>query len=109
MTKEAASATPSVPLHEVLEAEFAVLHGELPPDYPSSSDPNVRLIAIWGAVHELSEKARRALHFRRRDSQRDIWTGRFARPRALRFARQVPLSLHRLGRRVHRQLAERLD
>jgi hypothetical protein len=56
MAKEASSANPSVPLHEVLEAEFAVLHGELPPEYPSSSDPNVRLTAIWAAVHELSEK-----------------------------------------------------
>jgi predicted acylesterase/phospholipase RssA len=56
MTKETSSANPSVPLHEVLEAEFAMLHGELPPDYPSSSDPSVRLAAIWAAVHALSEK-----------------------------------------------------
>src|SRR5258708_2681370 len=56
MTKEASSANPSVPLHEVLEAEFAVLHGKLPPDYPSSSGPNVRLTAIWAAVHALPEK-----------------------------------------------------
>src|SRR4030095_10398692 len=47
---------PSVPLHEVLETEFALLHGKLPPDYSSSSDQNVRLTAIWAAVHELSEK-----------------------------------------------------
>ena len=56
MAKEASSANPSVPLHEVLETEFAVLHGKLPPDYPSSSDANVRLTAIWAAVHELPEK-----------------------------------------------------
>jgi hypothetical protein len=56
MAKEAPSANPSLPLHEVLEAEFAVLHGKLPPDYPSSSDPNIRLKAIWAAVHELPEK-----------------------------------------------------
>lgn len=56
MAKEASSANPSVPLHEVLETEFAILHGKLPPDYSSSSDPNVRLTAIWAAVHELSEK-----------------------------------------------------
>ena len=56
MAKQASSANPSVPLHEVLEAEFALLHGKLPPDYPSSSDQNVRLTAIWAAVHELPEK-----------------------------------------------------
>jgi hypothetical protein len=56
MAKEASSANPSVPLHEVLEGEFAALHGKLPADYPSSSDPNVRLTAIWAAVHELPEK-----------------------------------------------------
>src|SRR5512140_957266 len=92
MAKEASSANPSVPLHEVLEAEFAALHGKLPPDYSSSSDPNIRLTAIWAAVHALSEK-RAAL----------VWTGSVAGPRALRLARQVPLSLHRLGRRIHRQ------
>src|SRR5436309_1302982 len=56
MTKETASANPSVPLHEVLEAEFVLLHGKLPPDYPTSTEPNTRLKAIWAAVHELSEK-----------------------------------------------------
>jgi hypothetical protein len=34
---------PSVPMHELLEAEFAVLHGKLPPDYRNSSDASVRL------------------------------------------------------------------
>jgi Patatin-like phospholipase len=56
MGKEASSANPSVPLHEVLEAEFAVLHGKLPPDYPTSAVPSDRLKAIWAAVHELPEK-----------------------------------------------------
>ena len=56
MAKEAPSANPSVALHEVLEAEFAVLHKELPADYPSSTDPNIRLRAIWAAVHELPDK-----------------------------------------------------
>src|SRR5678816_1173156 len=56
MAKQASSANPSVPLHEVLEAEFAVLHGKLLPDYPNSSDPNIRLTAIWAAVHALSER-----------------------------------------------------
>ena len=56
MAKEASSANPSVPLHEVLEAEFAVLHGKLPPDCPSSIEPNTPLKAIWAAVHELPEK-----------------------------------------------------
>src|SRR6266403_2438117 len=56
MAQEGSSANPSVPLHEVLENEFAVVHGKLPPGYPSSSDPNVRLTAIWAAVHALPEK-----------------------------------------------------
>jgi hypothetical protein len=56
MTNEASSANPSVPLHEVLEAEFAVLHEKLPSDYPSSTEPNTRLKAIWTAVHKLPEK-----------------------------------------------------
>jgi hypothetical protein len=56
MATEASSANPSVPLHEVLEAEFALLHGKLPPDYPSSTEPSTRLKAIWAAVHELPEK-----------------------------------------------------
>src|SRR5882724_9438475 len=56
MTKEAASANPSIPLHEVLETEFALLHGKLPPDYPTSTEPNTRLKAIWAAVHALPEK-----------------------------------------------------
>src|SRR6188474_3409678 len=56
MAKEASSANPSIPLHEVLEAEFAALHGKLPPDYPSSTEPNTRLKAIWAAVHELPER-----------------------------------------------------
>src|SRR5215470_678377 len=56
MAKEALSANPSVPLHEVLEAEFAALHGKLPRDYPSLTEPNARLTAIWAAVHALPEK-----------------------------------------------------
>jgi hypothetical protein len=56
MAKEASSANPSVPLHEVVEAEFAVLHGKLPPDSPNSSEASVRLEAIWAAVHELPDK-----------------------------------------------------
>src|SRR2546430_8394069 len=56
MTKEGASANPSVPLHEVLEAEFVQSHGKLPPDYPTSTEPNTRLKAIWAAVHALPEK-----------------------------------------------------
>ena len=56
MAKDASSTNPSVPLHEVLEAEFAALHRNLPPEYPSSSDPDIRLTAIWAAVHALPEK-----------------------------------------------------
>ena len=56
MAKEASTVNPSLPLHEVLETEFAVLHGKLPPDYPGSSDPNIRLSAIWRAVHDLEDE-----------------------------------------------------
>src|SRR5262245_53148696 len=56
MSKEASSANPSVPLHRVLETEFVALHGKLPSDYPSLTEPNARLEAIWAAVHELPQK-----------------------------------------------------
>ena len=109
MAKQASSANPSVPLHEVLEAEFAVLHGKLPPDYPSSTEPNTRLKAIWAAVHELPEKRAALCISGGGIRSATFWTGSVAGPRSLRFARQVPLSLHRLRGRIHRQLAQRLD
>jgi len=56
MAKETSSANSSLPLHEVLEAEFVALHGALPADYPSSTEPNTRLKAIWAAIHGLKEK-----------------------------------------------------
>src|SRR6266404_2554296 len=56
MAKETSSGDSSLPLHEVLEAEFVALHGELPPDYPSSSEPEARLKGLWAAVHGLKEK-----------------------------------------------------
>ena len=62
MAKEISSANASVPLYEVLEAEFVALHGELPKDYPNSAQPDVRLKAIWTAIHGLPEK-RSALCF----------------------------------------------
>jgi len=37
MANEISLANASLPLHEVLEAEFVALHGELPADYPSST------------------------------------------------------------------------
>jgi hypothetical protein len=60
MAKETSSSDSSLPLHEVLEAEFIALHGELPPNYPSSSEPETRLQGLWTAVHGLKEK-RKAL------------------------------------------------
>ena len=36
--------------------EFLAVHGELPPDYPTSSEPSVRLKAIWAAIHGLGQK-----------------------------------------------------
>jgi len=56
MAKETSSADSSLPLHEVLEAEFAALHGELPSDYPSSTESKTRLKGLCGAIHGLKEK-----------------------------------------------------
>ena len=56
MAKDTSSSNSSLPLHEVLEAEFTALHGELPADYPSSTESNARLKAIWAAIHGLKEK-----------------------------------------------------
>jgi hypothetical protein len=56
MAKETSSSDSSLPLDEVLQAEFVALHGELPSDYPSSSEPETRLKALWAAVHALKEK-----------------------------------------------------
>src|SRR5438034_11545714 len=56
MAKETSPANPSLLLHEVLEAEFVSLHGELPADYSRSADSATRLKAIWSAIHDLPEK-----------------------------------------------------
>jgi len=56
MAKKTSSADPSLPLHEVLEAEFTALYGELPADYSKSTEPAARLKAIWSAIHGLKEK-----------------------------------------------------
>jgi len=56
MAKRTSSANPSLALHEVLEAEFVALHGELPADYSRSTEPAARLKAIWSAIHNLKEK-----------------------------------------------------
>jgi len=79
VAKETSSGNSSLPLHEVLEAEFVALHGELPRDYPPSTEPNARLKAILGGRSWAEGETRRALHFRRRHSQRNVWTRRFTR------------------------------
>src|SRR6266446_8713350 len=56
MAKETSSGNSSLPLHEVLEAEFVALHETLPADYPSSTAREIRLKAFWAAVHGLKEK-----------------------------------------------------
>ena len=56
MAKQSSSSDSSLPLAEVLEAEFVALHGELPPNYPSSSEPETGLNPLWAAVHALKEK-----------------------------------------------------
>ena len=50
------AANAALPLHEVLEAEFLALHGELPANYPHSGDEKTRLKAIWSAIHQREEK-----------------------------------------------------
>src|SRR5205807_5013250 len=56
MANETSLANASLLLQEVLEGEFVALHCELPPDYPSSGPPEIRLKAIWAATHSLKEK-----------------------------------------------------
>ena len=56
MSTETSSGNSSLPLHEVLEAEFVALHGELPPDYSTSDERETRLKAFWAAVHGLKGK-----------------------------------------------------
>ena len=51
MAKETSPSDSSLPLHEVLEAEFVTLYGQLPANYPSSSEPETRLKGLWAAVH----------------------------------------------------------
>jgi hypothetical protein len=61
MANEAATANPSLRLHEVLESEFVILHGELPPGYPTTDDPTTRLKAIWTLIHGMTRQRRAAL------------------------------------------------
>src|SRR5262249_53150602 len=56
MAKEPSSGDSSLSLHEVLEAEFVALHGELPQNYPKSAEAETRLKGLWAAVHGLKEK-----------------------------------------------------
>jgi hypothetical protein len=56
MAKKSSSSDSSLPLHEVLEAEFVALHGDLPSDHPSSRELETRLKGLWAAIHGLKEK-----------------------------------------------------
>src|SRR5437762_13516910 len=56
MAEEPSSDESSLALHQVLEAEFTALHGELPPDYPKTDDALTQLKAFCAAVHGLKEK-----------------------------------------------------
>ena len=47
-------ANPSLPLHAVLEIEFAQLYGDLPTGTDGLSSEQ-RLKAYWSAVHQLEE------------------------------------------------------
>jgi hypothetical protein len=46
----------SLRLHDVLESEFAQLHGAFPAQDTGSVDAEDRLKAIWSAIHALPEK-----------------------------------------------------
>ena len=61
MANKPASGNPSLALHEVLENEFAILHGDLPAGYPATSDQATRLKAIWAAIHSMKQQRRAAL------------------------------------------------
>ncbi len=50
------SANPSLPLHRVLEEEFACLHGRVPEVNPNAVDEDDHLRGVWTAVHALKEK-----------------------------------------------------
>ncbi|MDQ6622033.1 MAG: patatin-like phospholipase family protein [Verrucomicrobiota bacterium] len=54
MAQQLPQPNPSLPLHAVLEEEFAQLHGDLPPG-PDAQSPDERLEAYWAAVHALEE------------------------------------------------------
>ena len=56
MKAKASSANPSLQLHEVLEAEFAQLHGRPALEDDAPLDPEERLKAIWAAIHRLEQK-----------------------------------------------------
>src|SRR6266513_2075643 len=56
MAKETLLSDSSLPLHEVLEAEFVALHGELPSDHPGSREAKTRLKSLYDAIHGLKEK-----------------------------------------------------
>ncbi len=56
MRAKASTANPSLQLHEVLEAEFAQLHGRPALEADASLDPEERLKAIWSAIHRLEHK-----------------------------------------------------
>jgi hypothetical protein len=109
MANQISSANASLPLYEVLESEFVALHGDLPTDYPSSIEPETRLKAIWQAIHNLKEKRAALCISGGWHSERDLWAWHSARLGTLRSSRQVSLSLNRRWRRIHRQLAERVD
>src|SRR5437773_10531564 len=56
MAKETSSSESSLTLYEVLESEFTALHGQLPADYPDSTDSQTRMKAFCAAVHALKEQ-----------------------------------------------------
>jgi hypothetical protein len=62
MAQNPQAQNPSMHLHEVLAAEFAALHGEVPagssgsPALDQQENPSANLKDIWAAVHQLPEK-----------------------------------------------------
>jgi hypothetical protein len=61
MAKEISSSNSSLSLHEVLEAEFKALHGELPPNYPTSGEGEVGLKELREGMSQASGSFRIAI------------------------------------------------
>src|SRR5437867_1707417 len=76
---------------------------------PGSTYPSVGLKAVWAAVHELPEKSAALCISGGGIRSATFGLGVLQGLARCGLLRQVPLSFHRVGWRIHRQLAERVD